>query len=154
MTCPGHQGCKYRSNLILNHRYIAYIESTGAAEAGIVKIKAPAEWQPSAKDPVDLYNPSNMSFTYEMLWRLKSITNLSPPAYRILWSSISSQRQCRVPSSLQVKPLLSLALRILPAWQPVKGSCSLSFTRDLGANLQGGNNYLLSSSFTDPPSGL
>ena len=79
-TCPGHQGGKYRSNLILNHRYITYIESTGAAEAGIVKIKAPAEWQPSAKDPVDLYNPSNMSFTYEMLWRLKSITNFPPPS--------------------------------------------------------------------------
>jgi len=43
-------------------RYIAYIESTGAAEAGIVKIKAPSGWRPSAKDPANLYNPSNMSF--------------------------------------------------------------------------------------------
>ena len=78
MTCPGHQGCKYRINLILNHRYIAYIESTGAAEAGIVKIKAPAEWQPSAKDPANLYNPSNMSFTYEMLQRPKNIKKIFP----------------------------------------------------------------------------
>ena len=46
-------------------RYIAYIESTGAAKTGIVKIKAPAGWKPSAKDPATLYNPSNMSFKYE-----------------------------------------------------------------------------------------
>ena len=73
MTCPGHQGCKYRTNLISNHRYIAYIESTGAAEAGIVKIKAPSGWQPSSKDPANLYNPSNMSFKYEMLWRTSKV---------------------------------------------------------------------------------
>ena len=37
-----------------------YIESTGASRAGIVKIKAPAEWQPDKKPPDQRYNPSDM----------------------------------------------------------------------------------------------
>lgn len=42
-------------------RYMKYIESTGAGALGIVKIRAPAGWQPSTQDPAQLYNPSNIT---------------------------------------------------------------------------------------------
>lgn len=41
-------------------RYITYIESTGASSSGIVKIRAPAAWQPSSTPSRELYNPANM----------------------------------------------------------------------------------------------
>ena len=42
-------------------RYVKYIESTGASRAGIVKIKAPPEWQPGKKPREERYNPSDIN---------------------------------------------------------------------------------------------
>ena len=44
-------------------RYVRYIESTGAHRTGIVKIKAPREWQPDRKAPEERYNPSDIKIT-------------------------------------------------------------------------------------------
>ena len=45
--------------------YVAYIESQGGHRAGIVKVTAPAEWEPNSKPREDRYNPSDISVTIE-----------------------------------------------------------------------------------------
>ena len=44
-------------------RYMRHIERSGAGEEGIVKIKAPAAWQPSSTPASTLYNPASMDIT-------------------------------------------------------------------------------------------
>jgi len=46
--------------------YMRKIEETGAGVAGIVKIKAPSGWSPSARGEKELYNPSNMNFSISL----------------------------------------------------------------------------------------
>ena len=42
-------------------RYVSYIESTGASRAGIVKIKAPPDWEPNKRPPEERYNPGDIN---------------------------------------------------------------------------------------------
>lgn len=50
-------------NLIFS--YVSYIESQGAHHAGIVKITAPAEWEPNRKPKEQRYNPSDIDVLIE-----------------------------------------------------------------------------------------
>jgi len=45
--------------------YVSYIESQGGHLAGIVKITAPAEWEPNNKTREDRYNPSDIDVMIE-----------------------------------------------------------------------------------------
>ena len=42
-------------------RYVSYIESTGASQAGIVKIKAPPDWEPNKRPREERYNPGDIN---------------------------------------------------------------------------------------------
>ena len=42
-------------------RYVSYIESTGASQAGIVKIKAPQDWEPNKRPREERYNPGDIN---------------------------------------------------------------------------------------------
>ena len=41
-------------------RYVSYIESTGASRAGIVKLRAPPEWEPTQRPRDERYNPADI----------------------------------------------------------------------------------------------
>ena len=41
-------------------RYVSSIEATGASRAGIVKIKAPPDWEPNKRPREERYNPADI----------------------------------------------------------------------------------------------